>query len=366
MIFLYGGAFVSGATALPEYDGTQLVADQGIIVATINYRLNIFGFPNSPAITVKNPGLLDQRLGVEWLRDNIKTFGGDPSRMTLSGQSAGSQSVAIWSYAYPDDPIVSGLIEFSGQASLIPPDDGSSWKSVANTTGCSNPDANAELECMRSVPPRQLKRAIGINNTPTLADPGTITGGVPAVDNVTIFAAADYKARGETGRFTKVPLLLSNTLNEADLFLPYSPADGVNTTLSDEITLVSYHCPVAATASYWAAQKIPTWRYVFSGYFEETIPYSWMRPFHGADTELVFGLLHSAAYQDPGPEVQKAGNYIQDAVAAFVRDPVHGLENFGWKTYNPNTTTLINLFGNNSAEVTFTDPSVYDLPCQSL
>ena len=169
-----------------------------------SYRLNIFGFPNSPAITVKNPGLLDQRLGVEWLRDNIKTFGGDPSRMTLSGQSAGSQSVAIWSYAYPDDPIVSGLIEFSGQASLIPPDDGSSWKSVANTTGCSNPDANAELECMRSVPPRQLKRAIGINNTPTLADPGTITGGVPAVDNVTIFAAADYKARGETGRFTKV------------------------------------------------------------------------------------------------------------------------------------------------------------------
>ena len=62
-----------------------------------------------------------------------------------------------------------------------------------------------------------------------------------------------------------------------------------------------------------------------------------MRPFHGADTELVFGLLHSAAYQDPGPEVQKAGNYIQDAVAAFVRDPVHGLENFGWKTYNPNS-----------------------------
>ena len=61
-----------------------------------------------------------------------------------------------------------------------------------------------------------------------------------------------------------------------------------------------------------------------------------MRPFHGADTELVFGLLPSVAYQDPGPEVQKAGKYLQDAVGAFVRDPVHGLENFGWKTYSPN------------------------------
>ena len=99
--------------------------------------------------------------------------------------------------------------------------------------------------------------------------------------------------------------------------------------------MISYHCPVAATASYWAAQRIPTWRYVFSGYFKETIPYSWMRPFHGADTELVFGLLPSVAYQDPGPEVQKAGKYLQDAVGAFVRDPVHGLEKFGWKPYNP-------------------------------
>lgn len=56
--------------------------------------MNIFGFPNSPAIETKNPGLIDQRLGVEWLRDNIGSFGGDPSRMTLAGHSAGSISIA--------------------------------------------------------------------------------------------------------------------------------------------------------------------------------------------------------------------------------------------------------------------------------
>ena len=140
---------------------------------------------------------------MEWLRDNIQSFGGDPTRMVLSGQSAGSQSVAIWSYAYPDDPIVSGLIELSGQPGLIAPDDGSSWKSIANTTGCTNADANAELECMRNVPARQIKRAIGINNTPNLEE-SQITGGVPAIDNTTIFSTADYQARGKAGKFAKV------------------------------------------------------------------------------------------------------------------------------------------------------------------
>ena len=105
--------------------------------------MNVFGFPNSPAIQ-KNVGLLDQRLGVEWLRDNIGSFGGDPNRMTLAGHSAGSQSIAYWSYAYKNDSIVSSLIEFSGQPGLIANDDGSSWKSISNETGCSNADIFAE------------------------------------------------------------------------------------------------------------------------------------------------------------------------------------------------------------------------------
>lgn len=61
---------------------------------SVNYRLGIFGFPGSPASDT-NLGLLDQRLALEWTRDNIARFGGDPSRITLFGQSAGGASVDL-------------------------------------------------------------------------------------------------------------------------------------------------------------------------------------------------------------------------------------------------------------------------------
>ena len=80
-----------------------------------SYRLNIFGFPGSPNAT-QNLGLLDQRLAVEWVRDNIAGFGGDPTRITLFGQSAGGASVDYYSYAWTSDPIVAGFIPESGTA----------------------------------------------------------------------------------------------------------------------------------------------------------------------------------------------------------------------------------------------------------
>lgn len=174
-----------------------------MLIGLISYRVNIFGFPNSPAIQTKNLGLLDQRLGVEWLRDNIRALGGDPSRMTLAGHSAGSQLIAYWSYAYKNDPIVSSLVEFSGQPGLIANDDGSSWEALANTTGCSNLDRLTELACMRSVPPRDLKRAMSFNNVPDFTTP-IINGGTPAVDNVTVFPLAEYTTRGLAGDFAKL------------------------------------------------------------------------------------------------------------------------------------------------------------------
>lgn len=83
------------------------------MVVTLNYRLNIFGFPGAPDET-HNLGLLDQRLAVEWLRDNARAFGGDPQRITIAGQSAGGMAVDIWSYVWTEEPIVAGLISQSG------------------------------------------------------------------------------------------------------------------------------------------------------------------------------------------------------------------------------------------------------------
>lgn len=108
----------------------------------------------------------------------------------------------------------------------------------------------------------------------------------------------------------------------------------MNTTESDEFTYAAYHCPVAAAANYTAQQGVPTWRYLYSGSFDETKPYPWMRPSHGSDLELILGQERTAAYQDVRPELAKAGVYIRNAVASFVRDLANGLSNFGWPKYD--------------------------------
>ncbi|WP_318271957.1 carboxylesterase family protein [Microbispora triticiradicis] len=92
MVWIPGGGYVSGNAGLPEYDAGHLAAS-GIVVVTLNYRLGIEGFAlidGAPA----NRGLLDQVAALQWVRDNIRAFGGDPGRVTVFGESAGGGSVA--------------------------------------------------------------------------------------------------------------------------------------------------------------------------------------------------------------------------------------------------------------------------------
>lgn len=92
MVWIQGGAYTFGMSGLPEYDGTRLALD-GVVVVTFNYRVGIEGFvlvDGAPP----NRGLLDQVAALEWVRDNITAFGGDPGRVTIFGQSAGGGSVA--------------------------------------------------------------------------------------------------------------------------------------------------------------------------------------------------------------------------------------------------------------------------------
>ncbi|GGY03322.1 carboxylesterase/lipase family protein [Streptomyces hiroshimensis] len=93
MVWIQGGAYVIGMSGLPEYDGGRLAREGGVVVVTFNYRVGLEGFgqiEGAPA----NRGLLDQIAALEWVRDNIRAFGGDPDRVTVFGQSAGAGSVA--------------------------------------------------------------------------------------------------------------------------------------------------------------------------------------------------------------------------------------------------------------------------------
>mgnify|MGYP001030229624 FL=1 len=98
LVWFFGGGLQWGYTAEMEFDGERL-ARRGVVVVTVNYRLNVFGFLAHPELTKEQPdapanfGNLDQRAGLEWVIRNIAEFGGDPENITIAGQSAGGGSV---------------------------------------------------------------------------------------------------------------------------------------------------------------------------------------------------------------------------------------------------------------------------------
>lgn len=113
MVWIYGGGFVAGTTSEARQDGTHL-AQQGVIVVSMNYRLGVFGFLVHPELAKEsghnsagNYGLLDQLAALRWVHDNIAAFGGDPANVTIFGESAGSFSVS----SQMASPLAKGLFQ---------------------------------------------------------------------------------------------------------------------------------------------------------------------------------------------------------------------------------------------------------------
>ncbi|MDQ3292631.1 MAG: carboxylesterase family protein, partial [Bacteroidota bacterium] len=99
LVWIYGGGFNSGGSAVPIYDG-EAMAKKGIVFVSLNYRVGVFGFFSHPELTKEsgknasgNYGLLDQIAALQWVQKNIAEFGGDPKNVTIAGQSAGASSV---------------------------------------------------------------------------------------------------------------------------------------------------------------------------------------------------------------------------------------------------------------------------------
>ncbi len=99
MVWIHGGGFFNGTGSLPNYDGTR-IAEHDVVLVSINYRVGVFGFFAHPALSAESPhgasgnyGLMDMVAALEWVRDNIATFGGDSSQVTLFGNSAGAGAV---------------------------------------------------------------------------------------------------------------------------------------------------------------------------------------------------------------------------------------------------------------------------------
>ena len=174
------------------------------MVVTVNYRVNIFGFPGAPGET-QNLGLLDQRLAVEWLRDNARAFGGDPNRITISGQSSGSLAVDFWSYAYTEEPIVAGLISHSGTVFSFQINSEElahrHWYNASTLLGCGS--SGDVMPCMKNKPAEDIKAAITeIPPPPNTSVARSQPVFQPTPDNEIVFD--DYVTLSEEGKFAPI------------------------------------------------------------------------------------------------------------------------------------------------------------------
>ncbi|MEH6513724.1 MAG: carboxylesterase family protein [Maribacter arcticus] len=125
LVYFFGGGNVAGDASEPRYDGESM-AKEGIVVVTTNYRLNIFGFLAHPELSAEasykasgNYGLLDQNAALKWVNKNIAAFGGDPNKVTIAGESAGSIGASQQMASPLSKNLIAGAIGESG-ASINP------------------------------------------------------------------------------------------------------------------------------------------------------------------------------------------------------------------------------------------------------
>ncbi|KAJ5114457.1 hypothetical protein NUU61_000216 [Penicillium alfredii] len=354
LVWFYGGGFVYGATSVPLYDGTSFAANQDLVVVTVNYRTNVFGFPADSKIPVKerNVGLLDQRLALDWVHRNIAKLGGDPSKVTLVGESAGGSSVDALVVSPPHPVPFRAAIMESGQSTIKTPLDADpktytkSWKSLVHLAKC--PSDDDAVECLRKLPARDLKHLVEKNSlafgpvsdgghtwaeTPQLARQLS-TDKISSIARVPVLIGsnADEDKPFAIGQNDTRKFLASNGIRGvyADMLLKAYPlgSPGAHTE-NDRISLIAtdafMHCPAQKYANLSAGVGIPTWRYFFNASFPNNEIFKGSGAYHSAEIQFVFGTYPQAKAT---PFERDVGRVMQTAWADFAKDPVKGP---GWK-----------------------------------
>ncbi len=351
MVWIHGGGLVQGSAVeqRPDgglvYDGATL-ADDGVVLVSINYRLGPLGFlamsefageaPDHPS--AGNYGLLDQIAALQWVRDNIAAFGGDPSRVTVFGESAGGLSTC----ALLASPLARGLFQRAimqsggcrralpeldsapaGQSSAFAQGD-----RVMGLSGCAG--VNDRKACMRGLDWQALIDA----SQPTVGfgRSGETFGHV--IDRHSLTQAPGIAM--QNGTAAPVPLIVGINADELTSLLPVSsrPATAaayeelIRQTFPSISVLVlqqypagayaepwyayadllddlQFACPAAAYSRNHAANGHPTWRYVYTHVFAG--PAAVFGAFHGADIGFVFGPTPgaTAAEADLSAQVQR-------------------------------------------------------------
>jgi len=220
MLWIHGGGFKEGASESPEvlgtttYDGCRLAALQDVIVVSLNYRLNLFGFAafpqeSNPELFHANLGLQDQREGMRWVQNHIASFGGKAESVTIFGESAGAQSV----FFHILSPLSKGLFRAGiAQSGSLVAYDGEKQANltarVGQAAGCTQPSLR---ECLLSSDAAELTLFAAHETADMLAPGWGITQ-----DGVEVLEPLDAIMR--QGEYAAVPLLLGYNTDEANLF----------------------------------------------------------------------------------------------------------------------------------------------------
>lgn len=325
LFWIHGGANVSGSSGgvvagHPPYDGEELAIEHDVVVVSANYRLGALGFLVHASLADEdgaagNYALLDQIAALSWVRDEIASFGGDPDRVTVFGQSAGSYDACAL-YA---SPLARGLF---ASAILMSGDCHAPTQAQRATVharlvaavGCD--DADDVAACLRDLDARALD-ASGVGQ-PRSAAPAEMVPFGPTVDGYVL--PSSPLAAMEDGDHADVPLIVGSTADEWDLFqspdsfatcaqveqamrdtysfvasnvIALYPCDEANPgwAWNDAITDLAFTCPARRAARAVASSgAAPVRRYVFA-HGRESGPLSSLRAFHGVELSFVFGVV---------------------------------------------------------------------------
>lgn len=324
MFWIHGGGLFDGESN--DYDGSKLVRNGGVVVVTINYRLNVFGFLAHPALDSEghafaNYGLMDQQFALQWARRNIAAFGGDPENVTIFGESAGGQSV-LANLASPTAKglFQRGIVESGAYAVEFTPLDlataEAQGQAFAAAVGC----ADQTAACLRSVSVHDIQTlgAAYSGNANLTVDGTTLTQTIRAAirsgqfnrvpvmngtnhDEMTWFVGLTELATGHVLAAADYPNSIAATYGTANapMVLAQYPLAGYSSpslAFAAAETASIMACPAYAIDG-WLSQYVPTYAYEFA---DETAPSSSPLvsfPYGAAHTfeiQYLFPLYHGA------------------------------------------------------------------------
>lgn len=363
MLYFPGGAYIIGGADEPMFEGSKLSRAEDVVVVTANYRLGPLGFMTHPSLRAMdaqntgNSALLDQREAMRWVQRNIGAFGGDKTRVTLFGESAGAGSVCMHLLSEASAAFFQSAIMESAPCTAYPlpsaVEADAQGSALAAALGCTGTDPEV-VRCLRQHDALDVVRALPLNTNVVFGD-GVSWG--PTVDGNVV--AAQPLALFRAGKSANVPIIVGANADEGSIF--FAKASNLKTeadvraalgdlfrpqivdavvahyglapsprAVGERILGDIFFCDSRRIARAHAAFDRPVYRYYFARSFFDIV--LGLGAFHGAEMPFLWdNSVQGLSVQPAGQRLKKA---MQGYWASLVRtgDP-NGGERPEWPRY---------------------------------